>query len=368
LNKVLLTAAMIVRNEEHCLPDCLKSIQPLVDEIVIVDTGSTDQSRAIARAFGAKVFDLQWPDDFSAARNEALRHSNGQWILYIDADESVLPIDRSQIQQHLSGAGTVAFTVRFYPYKGFTAYREYRIFRNDPRIRFDGVIHETILPSIRAVAADDHLTIGKTDLTVVHTGYDAEQDHKHARNLPLLRAQLARDPERIYCWWHLGMVLVGLGDLEGAEEAWTSAIKIIRKKDLRQAVDSLPYADLIRLRYRMGNNVNGFLEEALRFFPDQYLLLWTKGQVLMAEQRFSEAIGLFELLASIDPACLESAELAYDSRIFRALAYEPLATCHFKLGRFEESATYYALAENCEPENIAYRIRRQLACAKLNHP
>jgi tetratricopeptide (TPR) repeat protein len=364
LNKVLLTASMIVRNEEHCLAECLHSIENIVDEIVIVDTGSSDQSKAIAKAFDARVFDFQWCDDFSAARNEALRHSRGEWILYIDADERLQPTDRPQVEHLLSDPSKAAFTLWLYPYEGFTAYREYRIFRNDPRIRFDGVIHETMLPSIRAVCAQDQLAIGKSNLAIVHTGYDGNQDRKHARNLPLLRMQLKRDPQRIFCWWHLGAVLTSLGDEEGAEEAWMSAIKIIREKDILQAVDSLPYADLIRLQHQMGKDVAELIEEALALFPDQYLLFWIKGRILMAQQDYEAAISVFQHLVSVDTDSLEGDEIAYDSRIFGLLAYEPLASCYFKLDRLEESGTYYALAEQCEPGNIEHRIKRRFVSAR----
>lgn len=78
---------MIVRNEEQTLGPCLASVRDLADEIVIVDTGSTDRTRELARAAGARVFDFPWVDDFAAARNESLRHATGSWILWLDADD-----------------------------------------------------------------------------------------------------------------------------------------------------------------------------------------------------------------------------------------------------------------------------------------
>ena len=77
---------MIVRDEEQHLPACLESIHNFVDEIVVVDTGSQDRSKDIARNYGARLFDFAWRDDFAAARNVALEQSRGAWILYIDAD------------------------------------------------------------------------------------------------------------------------------------------------------------------------------------------------------------------------------------------------------------------------------------------
>jgi len=82
-----LTISLIVRNEEHSLGRCLDSVQGLADEIVVVDTGSTDGTREVAAGRGARVFDFPWCDDFAAARNETLRHATGRWVLWLDADE-----------------------------------------------------------------------------------------------------------------------------------------------------------------------------------------------------------------------------------------------------------------------------------------
>ena len=80
---------MIVKNEEKNLPDCLASIRDAVDEIVIIDTGSTDGTRQIAASFGARVFDLPWSDSFADARNASIEHARGEWIFWMDADDRI---------------------------------------------------------------------------------------------------------------------------------------------------------------------------------------------------------------------------------------------------------------------------------------
>ena len=80
---------MIVKDEENYLEQCLSSAKGLADEIIIVDTGSKDKTKEIAKKFNAKVFDFKWNDDFSAARNESLKHATKDWILVLDADESL---------------------------------------------------------------------------------------------------------------------------------------------------------------------------------------------------------------------------------------------------------------------------------------
>jgi glycosyltransferase involved in cell wall biosynthesis len=350
---------MIVCNEERSLEGCLDSVRHIVDEIVIVDTGSTDQTKEIARKFNAKVFDFPWTNDFSSARNEALKHSLGKWIIYIDADERLRSTNKSQVRDLLSDPSKVAFTVKFHPHSGYTAYNEYRIFRNDLRIRFKGVFHETIIPSISVVAAEDHLKIGASNLIIDHIGYDGDQRQKHQRNLPLLRRQLELEPKKVYCWWHLGVVLKELEDEEGAEEAWENAIKVIREKKAADPADSQPYYDLIRLKYEKGKDVTELITEAQGLFPENYLITWIKGMMLMQEQRFEEAIPFFKFLTSINASDLDGGPLAYDARIFKELSYEPMATCYYKLGRFKESETYYALAEQFAPDNLEYKMKRK---------
>jgi glycosyltransferase involved in cell wall biosynthesis len=82
-----ISLTMIVKNEAATLGHCLASVRDLVDEIIVVDTRSSDNTKDIAGQHGARVFDLPWPDSFATARNEFLRHANGQWVLWLDADE-----------------------------------------------------------------------------------------------------------------------------------------------------------------------------------------------------------------------------------------------------------------------------------------
>jgi len=94
----LISLAMIVKNEEAVFAHCLESVKPLVDEMVIVDTGSTDRTIAIAESFGAWIHHYKWRDDFAAARNESLRHCKGDWVLILDADEAIDPLDHEKIR------------------------------------------------------------------------------------------------------------------------------------------------------------------------------------------------------------------------------------------------------------------------------
>ena len=171
-NKGTLSLCMIVKNEEKHLARCLLSAGPAVDEMIIVDTGSTDRTKDIARAYGAKVFDLPWTNDFSEARNCSLSGAAGDWILVLDADEVISPLDYAGFERIVKNRPSkpVAYTMitRNYTYevtaKGWTANdRKYlneeagtgwfpsakvRLFVNDKRIRFQNPVHEFVEASL----------------------------------------------------------------------------------------------------------------------------------------------------------------------------------------------------------------------------
>jgi glycosyltransferase involved in cell wall biosynthesis len=358
---MMLSAALIVRDEAAVLADCLASVRDVVDEIVVVDTGSVDATPQIARDFGARLFHDPWRDDFSRARNEALAHARGRFILYIDADERLEPASRAQVAALLADRSAVAHTVLFRPQRGYTCYREHRVFRNDPRIRFHGVIHETMLPGIHAMAAEDGLRIAPSPLRIEHVGYEGDQQRKHRRNLPLLRARLADDPGHAFSWHHLGRALLALGDPRAAADAWRRGIEVVRGRSAPSPADSLLYGSLLRHELDAGAATPGLLEEALARFPGNHLLAWLHGRRLMADGRLDEAVAVFRGLAAIDGATFVDDAVAYDARIFGAWPLDALGLCCFRLGRFAESARHYAGAEAAAPDVPEYRVRRLLA-------
>src|ERR1700683_1397782 len=244
---MLLSAAIIVRDESEDLDACLTSLHGLVDEIVVADTGATDPSVEVARRHGAVLGEEPWAGDFATPRNRSLDLASGDWILYIDADERVRPCDHTAVRRAL-GAATdhVAFRIRFVPRVGWTPYREYRLWRNHPDIRFEARIHESIVPQIHAVAMQRGLAISDTDMiTIDHLGYEGDQRRKHARNEPILLAALEEHPERIFYYDHLARIYDDLGDSERAVATWTRGIEVARAPAPPSHDDRLLWINLI---------------------------------------------------------------------------------------------------------------------------
>ncbi len=364
----LLSACLIARDEAAHVADCLRSLADLVDEVVVVDTGSQDGTVALARAAGARVFRVPWRGSFAAARNESLRRARGRWVLYIDADERVVAGSRRDLESLLTDPQLVACTVRFRPVTGYTRYRERRLFLRHPRIRFEGVIHETIGPSLQRVATADGLSIGSSEVAIDHLGYDGDLARKHRRNLPLLRRRLAGDPLHVYSWHDLGCALEALGDEAGAESCFCSGIEVVRGKRVPAETDLLPFVDLARLRERHGDDVGPLLEEAGERFPGHPLLLWLEARHLVGRGLHEEAMPGLERLAAIDARSFCDAGIAFEQRILTELCHEALGSSCWALGRFAAAAAWYARAAAAAPERLDYRVKAELAASRAATP
>jgi len=364
----LLAASLIVRNESAFIADCLASVRPVVDDIVVVDTGSTDDTAAIAASYGARVFHFRWRDDFAAARNAGLDQCRTDWILYIDADERLAPVPRGEVEALLSGAREAAFRLLLRPLVGATPYREYRLWRNDPRIRFCNAIHEKVVPAIHALAALERRPVSTCDLLLDHVGYEGDQTHKHRRNLPMLRRQVRAEPENLFLWHHLARVLAGLGQERASEQVLLHAIDISRAKPEADYCGVLAYTELIGMRMARGEGVTDLIAEGRRCYPANYVLIWQEARLLAASGRPGDALAGFDALLAADQSRLPDAGPSYDQRLFTEAAHDGRALCLFRLGRYAESAEAYDLAARCAPGNPEYPVKRQLALSMSGRP
>lgn len=154
-----ISLCMIVKNEEHSLANCLESVAALMDEIIIVDTGSTDSTTAIAKRFTDKVYHFEWCDDFAAARNYSLSLASCDYAMWLDADDVILPQDRELLKKTISELWETKPDVVFMPYNvGFDesgrltlSYQRERIIRMGRGLWFEGEIHEAIPPRGRMI-------------------------------------------------------------------------------------------------------------------------------------------------------------------------------------------------------------------------
>lgn len=213
MNGPLLSACIIARDEEERLPRCLASLAGVVDEIVVVDTGSKDATMDIARKAGARVSQLAWCGDFAAARNAALDAAAGQWVLSIDADEWIQPSGRP-IDVLTRPDSTIAYRVTIEnQLDGGRIDRERvtRLFRRLPCIRYSGRIHEQVTQTVAAeVSAGRGRWLDLAGWSIAHDGYQEAvmiARDKRARNITLLQQAVAEDANDIYLRYKLAMEL-----------------------------------------------------------------------------------------------------------------------------------------------------------------
>ena len=222
-----LSLCMIVRDEEQLLPGCLESVHGVVDEIVVVDTGSSDATPEIVRAHHGLLLRHAWQEDFSAARNVSLDAATGDWILWLDADERLRPEEHGLLRRLIEqNADEDAFSVpiRSETPTGAQVTRAHRLFRNRRGIRFSGRIHEQVSPSF----AQTGVRAGTSaDFTIDHLGYNFSADKlrsKAERNLKLLTAAKLQDPRDAYVRYCLGQTLMVLGGTADAEKEIRAAL------------------------------------------------------------------------------------------------------------------------------------------------
>jgi glycosyltransferase involved in cell wall biosynthesis len=346
--KPRVSLCIIVKNEEANLADCLRSVAGLVDEMVIVDTGSSDRTKEIAHEFGARVFDFPWVDSFAAARNESIRHATGDWIFWMDADDRLFLEAQAKLKTLIGSLGddnagfcmkcfclasprTVAPTVLY----------QIRLFRNHPEIRWKYRVHEQILPAIRALKG----TVRFTDIVINHTGYlDPEHlQRKQQRNLHLLELERIEQPDEPFTLFNMGFSYLELHRPAEALPLLRRSLELCR-----------PNASIVRKLYALIAYCHRAMRQSLEalaacraglvHYPADVELQFLHGD-LLAEQ--GDAAGAEEVLLRL----IDSKEDAHYGSVSVGLqsyrAHYLLSTVYHRQGRVLEQEAHLraALAE-----------------------
>jgi len=353
-----ISACLIVKNEQPFLDGCLLSLRGLVDEVVLVDTGSTDASLDIAARHGVRVLHYAWHDDFAAARNHGLAAASHEWLLYIDADERLVDTDRDQLRDGLSSPDAFAARLKFRVASNRTLYREYRLFRNDPRLRFKGAMHETIRPDLMTLQRDIGARIIDVPATLLHLGYDGDMTAKFRRNLPLLRASVLRDPDRVYYWNDLAYTLAGLGELDEAiaitEQGLAQPVPVDRSSRILRSMLAHTHA---RLKMQRGETAADAIEEGLSLYPQNWSLRFMRARAMIDAGVPAAALRDLDALVAQDPELLCDDHLAHDQRIFGCYAHDLRGVALLRLGDRAAAAAAFAAASAAAPEVQEYRVK-----------
>ena len=279
----MISLCMIVKNEAHCLERCLKSVHRCVDEIIIVDTGSTDDTVQIAKKFGAKVFNYTWNDDFAAARNFSIEQAVGSWIFYLDADEELVLSNCDQLRLLTANPDTEAYYFHIQnldDQEQILSHINVRLFKNKPCYRFTGRLHEQILTSII-----NHLPPGKqpaadSQINILHYGYLAKEfagKNKAARNYRITKKILAENPNDPYYLYNLGNCLINFGNTAKAADHYKRALENINPASVYAPSVLIAYISCV---LKLGKPVEAYkyLEIGKRVYADYTDLYFIEGE------------------------------------------------------------------------------------------
>lgn len=396
-----ISLCIIVKDEEQRLADCLQSVQGVVDEIIVLDTGSTDNTVAIAHQFNARVQTFEWIDDFAAARNASLQYATGEWILVLDADEQLVQGADERIKQATQGSDYLVVNLLRQevgavqsPYSSVS-----RLFRNHPKVRFSRPYHAMIDDSVAGILAEEpHWQIAQIPTVMIrHEGYQTEaiaHHNKFERARVAMETFLAHHPEDAYVCSKLGALYVQMGVVEkgrqlletGLEksDAITSpdaaiadpaiayelhyhlGIAYSRQQQFEQAqthyekalqqplLDALKlgaYNNLGTLKQNQGDlaSAQGLYEQALAVDPTFAIAHYNLGMTLKAMGQFTGAIAHYQQAIRLNP--------------IHAEAFQNLGVAYLKLGQVPQALIAFreaiALHEKRNPEE-AERLQRGL--------
>ncbi len=300
----LLTVSMIVKNEERFLPECLASVKEVADEIVVVDTGSTDRTVEIARSFGAHVIEIEWPNDFSKARNVGLDQVKTPWVLVMDADEELVQEDIGVLEAAITKPLGDAYNIRIVSVmdRADQISESYvsRLFRSHKDVRFEGKIHEQIFHSLTQA----NMRLVPLNMRLIHKGYleaVVNQRNKAERNKSLLEMHLKENPQDGYMWWQYAQTLMGAGEYEAGVNASRRSLKLITFDQPLWVLAQVTFAHLLDLTGQRKRALKA-LHEGQSAYPRYTDFWYVEGRLHQKSSGWQEAEQCFRKCLALGEA------------------------------------------------------------------
>lgn len=307
-----LSLCAIAKNEEASLPQCLNSVKDVVDEMVVLDTGSSDRTPEIARELGARVHHFDWSNDFAAARNESLKYVTGDWVLVLDADEVLAPEIIPEMKQAMESDRYLLINLvrqevgaSQSPYSLVS-----RLFRNHPAIRFEHPYHAMVDDSITRLLQQepDKWAVGSLALVaILHSGYQPEaisERNKLATAKLILEQYLSTHPHDPYTCSKLGALYVQIGEVTRGMEllqlglASSAAVETPLRYELHYHL-GIAYSRLDKLSKAKAEYVAALQQEIM--LPLKLGAYNNLGNLLLETGDVTGAIAVYQTVLQIDP-------------------------------------------------------------------
>jgi glycosyltransferase involved in cell wall biosynthesis/Tfp pilus assembly protein PilF len=388
--KIQLSLCMIVRDEEERLGRCLDSVKGLVDEIVVVDTGSRDRTVEIAQSHGAVMGHFPWCDDFSAARNVSLSLASGEWILWLDADDLMPAEYHADIRALLEQGRDKGyfFVLDDHGYENVSCL-QMRLFPNLVGVEFVMPIHEQVTPSLAHLGVE----MVPTSIRVVHTGYTTPEvvGAKKDRYLGIMERWLESHPGDYLVRSHVALTYHSTGRLQEAIEQYRL---ILEESSCRQDRNYVVYTTALLFTGRTYLKLERFAEalkyidQALEVDPDYTLSKLSKAEVHGRLGQAEEVIRFAGEVIETEPQLtffpVDQSQLRYSAHVLRGKAYQQqgqqgaaeddfksaaaidsprraealgsLALLYKEQGRVAEAGDTLETAAKLQPDNVMHRF------------
>ncbi len=349
-----ISVCLIAKNEEKYLDQCLKSVVAVADEIIFVDTGSTDRTLEIARKYTDKIWIHPWQDSFSEARNHYLNYATGEWIFQIDADEELVQEDIPNLLEAVRDREVdgimVQIVSKFSGGKSEAVHSVERLFRNNGVIHYEGRVHNRVVGMTNARVYP---------IRMLHYGYDINQvqtEKKFARTVSLLKMDLEDNPENPITYHYLSCSYLSRGMYREALEASLTAIRIADLKNDGRLVFLWSHYNAGRSYYHLKDlpNAEKIALAALKRYPkhiDSHFILI---MVYFEQKRWaelmdhgSEYIRLINLLKT-SPILFDNLVTSSVNEIWNI--YVLIGIGHFELSQYEEATEAFERAASLAPE------------------
>ena len=349
-SKPSLSLCMILRDEAENLEISLGPIRDCFDEIIVVDTGSTDDTPELAKAYGARVVRTTWKNDFAAARNMSLKEACGDWILWLDGDNRLTPRDVEDIRGNLDlKKESILWCLEVVEPEGEQLMQK-RVFPNRSEVKFTGQVHEQLVhPS--------HYRSVFTSVKIYHWGYKdkAKAREKGERNLQILKKMAEEEPTDVYVSYQLGKTLFNLRQYDQALLWLGQAGSLDNENRLNRGLFLHSHILMARSLDRLGRfeDAENCLEEVLQTNPGYGLAHFYLGRFLYARSAYDLAgshMRSFLVHGANDLRVgLNIARLTYTASLL-------LGRCLEEKGDFQEAESAYFYAAQMDSSNPEPRL------------
>ena len=350
---------MIVKDEEKYIRGCLESVQDIVDQIIIIDTGSNDKTVKIAKEFGCEVYNFTWVEDFSKARNESIKHATGDWILWLDADERLMTSSQNELLSLLKiETKPVIYKVQINSIinngKSTRLSSAHRLFTNNKGIYFTGNIHEQISESAVIVGAEER----NSHIILEHLGYnlgEEDQEKKDKRNLKMLQKTVKSNPQNAYAHFTLAQQY-------GLMKDWQKALTHYNIAERKNQFDNAMIVSLLNTKAEALFYLNEFgqakecCNRSIKIESMQVGAYYILYRITDVNNDTEQAIKYLNIiLENSQKLKKQSKTISTDVIIGEEQIMSALAMNYLKINKIEDAINYFNLILNINSGNLEIR-------------